>query len=128
MPKVTSCSPGGGSSSFKLRLAPSRTQFYPSDIILKWILEFPLWRNRVSGVSGVLGTRVQYLARHSRLRIWRCNSCGSDMMPGLGIPHAAGRPKKEKKTKKHTKFDPGRKKEVRQAEEILSNIIPLQIS
>ena len=55
---------------------------------------------------GSTGSQVQSLAQHSGLRIQRCFSCGlghdcrSDLISGLGIPYASGRPKKKKKKKK----------------------------
>ena len=58
---------------------------------------------------GSAGKQVVSLARNSRLRIWRCRSCGSgcnwglDLIPGPGSPYATGaKRKKEKKTKMHT--------------------------
>ena len=48
---------------------------------------------------GVLGQRFDSQPRHSGLRIQHCSSCdlghncGSDLIPGLGIPYASGRPK-----------------------------------
>ena len=58
------------------------------------------WDRRHLGSAGM---QVQSLARHSRLRIWCCRSCGlnpnysSDMIPGPGTPCITGRPKKKKK-------------------------------
>ena len=95
-------------------------------------LEFLLWHDRVSSGSGVLGHRIDPWSQHSRdrscvpalqhngLGIRRCHSCGVgrkcslDMIPGLGTPYAAGRPKyiyicisgeernRERKTHTHT--------------------------
>ena len=62
-----------------------------------------------SGVSAVAYQYGWYLgswdagsipARHSGLRIWRCqlgHNYGSDLIPGLGNPYAVGRSKKGKK-------------------------------
>ena len=47
------------------------------------------------------GTQVQSPAQHSRLRIQGCyncgidHNCGSDLIPGLGTPHAVGCPKEK---------------------------------
>ena len=52
---------------------------------------------------GSAGTQVQSPAWHSALRIQCCCSCGlggncgSDLIPGLVTPYAAGQPKKKKK-------------------------------
>ena len=52
---------------------------------------------------GSPGTQVQSSAWHSGLRIWGCRSCNFslecslDLIPGLGIPQAAGQPKKKEK-------------------------------
>ena len=54
---------------------------------------------------GSVGMHIQSLAWHSALRIWRCHNCSlgcdcdSELIPGLGAPHAAGQPKKKKKKK-----------------------------
>ena len=80
---------------------------YATDAALKrkkkFFLEFLLWCSGISSVSGAEGTQVQSPAQHSGLRIW-CrrswgigHSCGSDMIPSLGTPHATGQPKKKKK-------------------------------
>ena len=58
-------------------------------------LAFPLWHNRIGGVSGALGSRFDSLARHNGLRIWHCHSCslgqncGSNLIPGPGTPYAS---------------------------------------
>ena len=52
------------------------------------------WRYR-----GSAWVQVRFLAGHSGLRIWHCcicgtgHNCSSDLIPGPGTPHAAGRPK-----------------------------------
>ena len=49
--------------------------------------------------------QVRSWVQHSRLRVWYYHSCrvdhnySLDLIPGLGTPHAAGRPKKKKKKK-----------------------------
>ena len=54
---------------------------------------------------GSTGMQVQFPGQHSGLRIWHCHSCslghncGSDLIPGQGIPHATGQSKKKKKRK-----------------------------
>ena len=62
-----------------------------------------MWHN---GIGRVLGAktrrRIQSLARHSELQIWCCHSCslvcycGSDLIPGPGVPYKTGWPKKKK--------------------------------
>ena len=55
---------------------------------------------------GNAGMQVPYSAQRSGLRTWHCHSCslgcnrGSDLIPGLGTPYAAGWPKKRKERKK----------------------------
>ena len=55
------------------------------------------------------GTMVQSPAQHRRLRILHCHSCGlgcncgSDLIPGMETPYAAGQPKKEKEKKMERK-------------------------
>ena len=54
---------------------------------------------------GSAGTQVQSPAWDSGLRIWHCCSCGLgrsyslDLIPGPGIPYAAGGPKEKKVSK-----------------------------
>ena len=42
---------------------------------------------------GSTGKQVQSPTQYSRLRIWRCRNCSSDLIPGPGTPYASGRPK-----------------------------------
>lgn len=57
---------------------------------------------QIGGILGALGFRFD--PWHSGVRVWHCYSCsvvcscGSDLMPGLEIPHAVGRPKKKENT------------------------------
>ena len=75
-----------------------------------------VWGGRASAVAqqdrrclGSPGARVQSPAWHRWLRIWHFYSyglgrdCSSDLIPGLGVPYAAGWPKMEKKKKKKKK-------------------------
>ena len=61
------------------------------------------WDGRHLGSAGM---QVQFLAWNGWVRIHCCHSCslgpncGSDLIPGLGTPYAAGRPKMKKKKKK----------------------------
>ena len=69
-------------------------------------LGFPTWCNGMGSVLGAMGREFDSTARYSALRIWCCHSCRVayncilDLIPGLGIPYAEGRPKKKKKKKK----------------------------
>ena len=62
-------------------------------------VEFPLWRNGISGVLGALGRRFD--PWHRGLRIWYCLSCSLglscvlDLIPGPRMPYAAGWPNKK---------------------------------
>ena len=57
-----------------------------------------------------MGMQIPSLAQHSGLRIWHCCSCslgcscGSDLIPGLGIPYAVWQPKKKKGKKKSFRY------------------------
>ena len=58
----------------------------------------------------LLATQVQSQAWHSGLGIWHCHSCclgldcGSNLIPGPGVPYAAGGQKlKKTKTKQNKK-------------------------
>ena len=68
--------------------------------------EFPLWHN--GSVASLAGLRVQSLAWHRRLRIWRSCSfdlgrdCSLDLIPDLGTTYPAGQPKREKKVSNGT--------------------------
>lgn len=50
------------------------------------------WWSRCSA-----GTQVQSPGQHSGLGIRHCHSCGSNLIPGPGIPYALEWPKKENK-------------------------------
>ena len=68
-------------------------------------MEFLLWCNAISSISGTLGCRLE--PWHSGLRIWQCCNCGvgcncgSDLIPGPGTPYAAGWQTKQNKTKQN---------------------------
>ena len=75
----------------------------PQTWVVKNILEeFPLWCNRISGLSGALGRTFDSPAWHSGLRIQPCYrccigyNCGSDQIPGPGTSYALGGQKKKK--------------------------------
>ena len=64
------------------------------------ILEFPLWYNGIDSVSAAAGICIQSPTQCSGLSISCCHSCevdcnsGLDLIPGPGIPYAAGQQKK----------------------------------
>ena len=72
--------------------------FFKSNCIIL-ILGVPTVVQRDWQHLGSAGMQVRSLAWHSGLRIWRCHSCGlgcdcsSDLIPGLGTPHATSWPK-----------------------------------
>ena len=79
-------------------------QFFRNHFIFKENKEFPLWHDRLGGVSGAPGCRFPSLAWHSGLGIRHCcsceitgHNCGLDLIPGPGTPYATGKPKKKKK-------------------------------
>ena len=73
----------------------------------QWL--FLLWCNRIGGDLVATGTRVWFLAWHSglgTLHFCSCRlgqDCGSNLIPGLGAPYAAGQPKMTKKKKRKKK-------------------------
>ena len=77
-------------------------------------MEFPLWHNRIRGVSAAQGCRFDPWPWHSGLRIQPCQSCGrghksqlrSDPWPGNPPPKKnktkqRKRKEKEKENKRH---------------------------
>lgn len=67
-------------------------------ILMRKVLEFLLWCNRIGSISGTLGCWFNS---------WLCpccsysigHICGSDLTPGVGTPYPAGRPRKKKRRK-----------------------------
>ena len=61
------------------------------------------FKEKTTGISSVLGAMGPL---HSGLRIWQCHrcglglNCGSELIPGLGVPYAARQPKIEREKKK----------------------------
>lgn len=76
-----------------------------SVVLLQQILVLPPWHNRIGSILGALGHRFNPQPSTVGLRSQHCCSfglgqeCGSDLIPGSGVPHAAGRPKMKKKKK-----------------------------
>ena len=57
--------------------------------LLRWkvqkrpVQEFLLWHSGIGTILGALGLRFDSPTQHSGLRIRRCCSCGSDLIPDL---------------------------------------------
>ena len=72
-------------------------------------LEFLLWYNGLSSISGAPGHGFSSLSQHSGLRIQRCFSCslgrdcGSDLISGPGTPYCCGAAKNGKNKNQRNK-------------------------